>query len=182
MLILIGPSASGKTEVANLLVKTKNFKKIVTCTTRPIRVGEINGVSYHFLTTEEFQKMKDNDEFVETASYSSYCYGTRKVDVANDKLVILEPNGFRTFKRVMKDQILSVFLETSEEVRINRMKLRQDKPENIAARITNDRLTFTDELKNEVDYVVVNDNKSLDELAEEIYLIYVKKFMQNKGV
>ena len=54
MLILIGPSASGKTEVAKLLAKKYNITKIVTYTTRAPRVNEVNGVDYNFVSVEEF--------------------------------------------------------------------------------------------------------------------------------
>ena len=52
MLILIGPSASGKTEVAKLLAKKYNITKIVTYTTRAPRINEINGVDYNFVSVE----------------------------------------------------------------------------------------------------------------------------------
>ena len=60
MLILVGHSASGKTEIANELKRDYDMKKIITYTTRPIRVNEVNGIDYHFVTEEEFLKLITN--------------------------------------------------------------------------------------------------------------------------
>ena len=92
MLILVGPSASGKTEIANILINDYHMKKVVTYTTRPMRVNEVAGVSYNFVTMDEFLKMKENDEFVETTFYNNNYYGTRKKDVSSEKIVVLDLN------------------------------------------------------------------------------------------
>ena len=78
MLILIGPSASGKTEVAKLLASKYNITKIVTYTTRKPRIHEVNGVDYHFVSVEEFAKLTEQNFFVETTYYNSNYYGTAK--------------------------------------------------------------------------------------------------------
>ena len=65
MLLLIGASASGKTETAKYLMEHFNIKKIITCTTRAPRANEVNDVDYHFLSVEEFQRRKDAGLFLE---------------------------------------------------------------------------------------------------------------------
>ena len=173
MLVLVGPSASGKTEVANILIKKYNMVRMVTYTTRPMRVNEINGVSYHFVSVDEFNKLKANDEFVETVEYNKNFYGTRKSDVSLDKIVILEPKGLFEFNKKMKDKIVSFYLDTSEVERINRMIYRQDKMEDIKKRIENDKETFKD--IDDVDFVISNEHITLAELADKIYKLYQKK-------
>ena len=69
MLILIGPSASGKTEVAKLLAKKYNITKIVTYTTRAPRVNEVNGVDYNFVSVEEFAKLINDEVYEQTSKY-----------------------------------------------------------------------------------------------------------------
>ncbi len=173
MLILVGPSASGKTEVANIIIKKYGMKKFVTCTTRELRVGEVQDVSYHFMSRDEFLELKDKNEFVETVEYNGNFYGTLKREVADDKIVILEPAGFQAFYREMKDEIVSFYLNTSEAERINRMIYRKDKEEDIKKRIENDRVVFQD-IKN-VDFTIVNENITLVDLADQIYNLYIKK-------
>ena len=76
MLILIGPSASGKTEVAKILISKYGMQRLVTYTTRKMRTGEIGGRDYHFVTVEEFLNLSEG-EFVETTFYNGN-YGSRK--------------------------------------------------------------------------------------------------------
>ena len=178
MLILVGPSASGKTEVANILIQNYHMVRMVTYTTRPMRIGEVNGVSYHFVSKEEFLKMKDNDEFVETALYNDNYYGTRKSDVSMEKIVILEPNGLKAFNEKMRDKVVSFYLNTSEVERINRMIYRQDKQEDIEKRISNDRLVFNN--VNDVDFVIDNESITLTDLALKIYNMYIKEMKGKK--
>lgn len=58
MIILTGKSGSGKTTVARELEK-HGFKRAVTCTTRPRRTGEEDGVDYHFLSSKQFEKLEN---------------------------------------------------------------------------------------------------------------------------
>lgn len=177
MLILVGPSASGKTEVANILINKYDMKRMVTYTTRAIRVGEINGVSYNFVTKEEFLKLKENNEFVESVCYNGNWYGTRKKDVSDDKIVILEPNGFQAFFKEMPNEIVSFYLQVSEVERINRMIYRQDKEEDIKKRIENDREVFK-KIPN-IDYCIANEKITLVDLADKIYKLYKEKIRRN---
>ena len=173
MLILVGPSASGKTEIANILISDYHMKKVVTYTTRPMRVNEVAGVSYNFVTMDEFLKMKENDEFVETTFYNNNYYGTRKKDVSSEKIVVLDLNGLKSFQEKMPDAIFSVYLDTAEETRILRMALRGDSREQIEKRIINDRQLF-DKNKIVVDHIIRNEDTSLKKLADTIYQIYTK--------
>lgn len=177
MLILVGPSASGKTEVANILINKYGMKRMVTYTTRQIRVGEIKGVSYNFVTLDEFLRLKENHEFVECVYYNGNWYGTRRSDVSDDKIVILEPNGFQAFFQEMSNEIVSFYLQTSEIERINRMIYRQDKEEDIQKRIINDREVFKN-IPN-IDYCIANEEITLVELADKIYKLYQEKIRRN---
>lgn len=170
MLILVGPSASGKTEVAQILINDYGMERMVTYTTRPIRYGEINHISYHFVTEEEFLNLKKNDEFVETVVYNGNYYGTRRSDVTEGKIVILEPNGLKVFKETMPDDVTSFYLVTDEATRFNRMIYRKDSIENARKRIANDKIAFDNIVG--VDYYIDNEDITLDQLAKKIYNIY----------
>lgn len=172
MLILVGPSASGKTEVANILIQEYGMKRMITYTTRQIRVGEVNGVSYHFIDKNNFLKMKDNDEFVESTYYNDNYYGTRKSDVSKEKIVILEPNGVNAFYKEMPNDIKVVFLKASKDIRRKRMQKRGDKDETIKMRLSNDDIAFQEKNISHIDLVLINEGKTLDELALEIYNFY----------
>jgi len=80
IVVLSGPAGSGKTTVVNRLIEQAPVKlvKAVSATTRPARKGEVDGEDYYFLSYEQFQRRKDNGEFLETAEVhaSGYWYGT----------------------------------------------------------------------------------------------------------
>ncbi|MGN1295597.1 MAG: guanylate kinase, partial [Bacilli bacterium] len=89
MIILYGPSACGKTEVAKLLASSYSIKKVITHTTRPKRINEVHGVDYYFVSKDEFIALKEDGAFVETACYNSNFYGSSKKEIQDDKCCIL---------------------------------------------------------------------------------------------
>ena len=129
MLILIGPSASGKTVIAKELAAKYNITKIVTYTTRAPRINEVNGIDYNFVSLEEFSSLVEQGFFVETTYYNSNYYGTAKKDIKDDKCVILDPNGLKAFLALNDERIVSIYLDCDEQVRYQRMIERQDSEE-----------------------------------------------------
>lgn len=172
MLILIGPSASGKTEVAKLLIAKYGLKKLVTYTTRPIRASETDGVDYHFLTAEQFLKLKDAGEFVETTNYNGNLYGSRKCDVCEGKVVVLEANGLNAFLEEIPERICSVYLETPKAIRKQRMIERGDNPQDIECRLASDDRLFDKSRFKKIDFIIENAGIGLEELTEKIAELY----------
>ena len=79
LLVLSGPSGVGKTTVAHrLLEANRNLIRIVTCTTRAPRDGEIEGVDYLFLDYQEFLRKVESGQFLEYAEVYGNYYGTLK--------------------------------------------------------------------------------------------------------
>ena len=153
MILLAGPSASGKTEIAKILMKDFGIRKVVTHTTRPPRIGEKDGVDYHFVTREEFERLSETGEFVETTSFNGNCYGSSKKEVADDKVLIVDPIGLKTYLSLHDPRIVSFYFDTSEETRKQRMVSRGDTEEAIESRIQ-------------------NETGSLEELAKKVYQLY----------
>ncbi|MGD9910199.1 MAG: hypothetical protein AB7U79_06310 [Candidatus Izemoplasmatales bacterium] len=174
MLILIGPSASGKTESAKIMINRYPISRVVTCTTRPKRINEIDGFDYYFLTEEQFTLKEKESFFAETASYNGFHYGTPLNEIADDKLIILEPQGFQSFLKLGLPSIVAIFLKTSEACRIERMRLRMDKQENIDSRILSDRTDFDLSKIEGLDLIVDTTDMKLSELADYIYNNYQK--------
>lgn len=94
LIVISGPSGTGKGTVCKELLKREPFWISVSATTRQPRVGEIDGKSYYFLTKEEFKKKIELKEFLEYAEVYGNFYGTPKdkvMEVLNQgKDVILE--------------------------------------------------------------------------------------------
>lgn len=173
MIILIGPSASGKTEIAKKLISAFDYKKFVTTTTRNKRVGEIDGIDYYFISVDEFKKNLANNKFIETTIYNNNYYGSYKSEMADNKVLIVEPNGLKAFQSLNDPHIISFFIDSSEGDRYERMLKRGDEINDIKRRLHNDRKLFYENIK--TDFRVINKNKSLEELSIDINNLYLKK-------
>jgi guanylate kinase len=174
MLILIGPSASGKTESAKIMINRYPISRVVTCTTRPQRVNEIDGFDYHFVSDAKFMDLLKHRHFAETAVYNGYCYGTPLDELRDDKLIILEPQGLKSFLDLNMCKIVAIFLQTKEETRIRRMENRKDSPADIQRRIAADRVEFDVKKIKGLDMIIDTTDVTLPDLANFIYSNYVR--------
>lgn len=174
MIILVGPSASGKTQIGYALKKIYGLNKVVTYTTRAMRKGEVDGVDYHFIKKDEFESLEHQGFFFEYVCYNDNYYGTALNSLNEDSYLILEPKGMK--KYLSSGLKLTIFyLDCSEEVRLNRMIGRHDGLLNAQRRIEIDRKIFNDEVKALANYLVDVSNKSVDEIAREIYFLQKRK-------
>jgi len=180
MLILVGHSASGKTEIANELKRNYDMKKIITYTTRPIRVNEVNGIDYHFVSEEEFLKLKEKDFFVETTYFNGYYYGSSKEDVKDENVVILDPLGVQNFKNSKLDNIIVIFLNCDEEIRYKRMINRGDDPLKAKERLIHDREKFSFDKISGIDEIINTSVFSINYLSELVYKTYHKILLSKK--
>ena len=173
MIILVGPSASGKTQIGYSLKKIYGLEKVVTYTTRRMRSGEVNGIDYHFITKDEFLRLEKENFFFEYVCYNENYYGTAINYLNDNSYLILEPNGMKRYLSSKLD--LTIFyLDCSEEVRFKRMIMRHDGASNAQKRIEIDRQIFNDEVKLHANYLVDVSQKSVDEIAKEIYCLCQK--------
>ncbi len=172
MLIIVGPSASGKTEVVKLLIKEYGMKKLVTYTSRAMRKGEVAGVDYHFLTRDEFLEKINASFFLEYVEYNGNYYGTSYEGLDSDKVVILEPSGVKHYINKVRDKIKICYITCAKEIREQRMIKRGDLPENIQKRLISDDDIFNNELDYLADWVIIDNGYTLEELTEKVYNLY----------
>ena len=175
MIILCGASASGKTVTALELQRKYGLKKAITTTTREKRAGETDGVEYFFIPKAEFQKRLAENKFVESSLYNGNYYGCGIDQVSDDKVVVLDPNGLHSFKKLKNKNIITFLLIADEKTRKERMISRGDKEENIKQRLTNDVVDFSLDKICEVDFIIKTGNKTIEETADLIYECYKKK-------
>ena len=182
MIILTGPSASGKTAVCLYLQEHFNIKKVVTHTTREKRLGEIDGVDYHFVSVDEFERLKKEGYFIETVKFNNNYYGTSKKEVKFDKCLAVEFNGAQTYASLKNKEIVIFYLKLSEELRKKRMMSRGDPEEKINSRIINDREAFTlnEYITKIIDEEVDTEKLDIKESAEFIIKRYKKILKERK--
>lgn len=150
LLLVSAPSGAGKTTVSlNLLASEPALTRVITCTTRPARPGERDGVDYHFLDAGEFARRVAAGEFLEHAEVYGNRYGTRKPDVmaslaeGPDVLLSVDVQGAESIRAaaagdpVLGRALVSVFIVPPSLAELER-RLRgrnQDSPETIARRL-----------------------------------------------
>lgn len=175
MIVIIGASASGKTEVSKILEDKYGYKKMITSTTRPMRIGEINHVDYHFLTKDVFLEGISNNDFIEHACYNDNYYGIHKNDINENALVVVEPNGANTLIEQLGENAYVVYIETTKDIREARMLARKDPKLDVELRLKNDERIFKKENIKRIDLLVLNNEHQLEKVAKYIadnYLIY----------
>ncbi len=181
MILLIGPSASGKTEISKDLSLRYGMMKAITHTTRAPRKSEVYGIDYYFVGEEEFIQLAKKAYFVETTFYNGNHYGCSKAEIADDKVVVVDPNGLASFLSLKDPSIVTFFLSAGKQTRLNRMKNRGDSPDNIKERITNDEIAFSEDKIHGIDYRIVVGKKSVNQLTDEIYKDYLEK-LKERGI
>ena len=169
MIVLSGASASGKTEVAKELAKAFGVTKISTTTTRKMRVNEVDGRDYFFVSVERFKQMIEEGLFVEFTHYNNNFYGSTKDQIQDNRCVVIDPSGLKAYMSLNDPRIVTFYLEACEEVRHQRMLLRGDSKEDAEARLINDRITFCKEVSKGVDYCINSEVMSVEEIAKLVF-------------
>ena len=180
MIVLSGASASGKTEAAKMLMSKYGIQKAITTTTRNMRQNEVNGRDYFFVSQEEFKNMIKDELFVEHTLYNGNYYGSTKAQIADNRSVVTDLEGLKSYSALQDPKIVTFYLKTSEDVRFKRMLERGDKESDAHRRIENDRIIFRDENIPKVDFRIDSENKNIEQVADEIYRLYIKKLKANQ--
>lgn len=140
-IILAGPGASGKDHMRKLL-ESKGFKYAVSYTTRPPRPGEVDGKDYFFLSQEQCQSMKDNDEFYEAIDFNGWTYGTSNKQFYEDDVFIMTPSGIAHIKPEDRNTSFIMYFDIDEAIRKERLEARVMPGHSVEARLQADRDLF----------------------------------------
>ena len=176
------PSGAGKTTLCKALRSVQpDIEWSISHTTRSKRDIEIDGVDYHFITTEKFEELILEEAFAEWENVHGYYYGTTKSNLEtaldNDKTLLLEMDvkGSMSVKKLYPQHTFSIFiLPPSLEHLRKRLKNRgTDSNERIEIRL--ERFQQEIEFQNKFDQVMINENL---ELAKVELINIVNKLKQ----
>jgi guanylate kinase len=171
LIVITGPSGCGKSTLANrVLAELENVAFSVSHTTRKRRDTEIEGKDYYFISTEQFERMIQDEKFVEWAKVHGNFYGTAKSEVEKkaadgDLLLDIDVQGAGQIKEKHKKAMFVFILPPSYPELKKRLEKRgQDSMPLILKRLEVAREEI--EHCREFDYIVINDE--LDIAAEEL--------------
>lgn len=165
VIAFIGEAGSGKdTLLRRVVTECPSVHEIVSCTTRPPREGEVDGVNYHFLTGEEFGEKVLRNEMLEATCFNDWFYGTSidALDKEKMNLCVLNPAGVESMLQYNKQISLTVFyIQATEKERLIRQLNRETNPDidEVIRRLKADRIDFS-EL--DFDYIPLSNNTQKD--------------------
>ena len=142
MLVLSSPSGAGKTTIAReILGRDQSIEMSVSATTRRKRPGEVSGVDYHFVKKTEFNIMRNQGAFLESAKVFDHYYGTPSKPVMNalasgtDILFDIDWQGTQQLVEKAPDDVVSVFILPPSHAELERrLYSRAQDPSDIVAR------------------------------------------------
>jgi len=138
---ILGKSSTGKDTIYKRILEDNdlNLKDIILYTTRPIRDGEINGKSYHFVNEEEYSEIKASGKIIEERSYNTihglwryFTVSDENINLDTDNYVIIGVlNSYVSTRDYFgEDKVIPVYIEVEDGLRLQRALDREKKPEN----------------------------------------------------
>ena len=170
LVCIVGRSGSGKTTMSRLLKDRENFKEIVSYTTRKKRAGEVDGIDYNFVGSNEFTQLYKDGDILEYSLYDSNYYGTPMHDYTKEDWVnVVDIAGVKNLKRAMegKGTIVTIGLVVNRTTSFNRCNERDTFKHihKLSSRVKKDDVIFED--MSMVDHLV-DAEQSIEEVYGEI--------------
>lgn len=178
IIAIMGKAGSGKDTLLKTLLKTPPFdtaNPIISCTTRPIRDYEKDGVDYHFLTTEQFTEQILSGEMLEATVFNNWCYGTSIKHLVQDNLNIgvFNPEGCEALRENKNVNSFIIYIEANDKDRLLRQLNREEHPDchEIVRRFSADENDFNE---NEIEFlapdifIINNQGADINQIAQAI--------------
>ena len=176
LVIVSGPSGVGKDTVIETLrarANDREYHYVITCTTRPRRPYEIDGVHYHFLSADRFTELRDGGEFLEANEVHGHWYGTPRAEVraalmrGRDVILKIDVQGAAVVKQKIPEALLVFLVPPSLEDLFTRLRSRAtESADELDIRQRNAALELA--RQDDYDYVVLNETGEIERTAARI--------------
>ena len=167
LVILSGVAGAGKDTIKKELIKRmENVESLPSYTSRPIREGDVEGGTYHFISREDFERMIENEEFYEYDIHHNQYYGTsRKLlneKIKSGKIIVkdIDVNGTEHLKELLGNdtKVVTIFLRVPKEELKHRLENRIDKPSPQEIILRLNRFDYEESRIHLYDYVLKNND------------------------
>ncbi|HID88095.1 MAG TPA: guanylate kinase [Anaerolineae bacterium] len=176
LIVISGPAGAGKDSLVRRMKELGcPFHFVVTATDRPPRPGEVHGVDYFFIPTEEFLRMKREGELLEHAVVYGQHKGVPKQQVreamaaGKDVVMRVDVQGAATIRQIAPEAVLIFLTASMAELEARLRRRGTDSPEQIALRLSKAREEMTQ--IGMFDYMVVNREGELDRAVRQVVAI-----------
>lgn len=175
MVVVVGKTASGKTNIVEKLVSEYGFRKVTTYTSRPMRKGEKQDIDYHFISEEYFKYRIEHNFFAEWKSYNTvegtWYYGTALKDLEeadDNSVIILTPDGYRDVIKKLGNKVKCIYIYANNDTIKKRLVSRGDNENEANRRLAHDNADFKS-FEYEADIIVYNnEGTDINKVVERI--------------
>ena len=183
---ICGKSAAGKDTLTNRISKKLKIPKIISCTTRPKRPNEVDGIDYKFINSQTMKELKDNNKLANHTSYKvvenqiwEYAYLKEDIEKYDKCLMILNPEGLRTIEEEYGSRknvkIVKILIDAPLETRVIRSLDRNGKDTNSIVEIIRRAIADEKDFKN------IKPNHKIDTTKPIAYLKFVEIVRRELG-
>lgn len=178
VLVLTGPSGAGKDTITNQIMEQSNFVRFPTCTTRAPRADEIEGIHYHFVDKETFNKLWEDGQLLDHAGVHDY-YGLpikklkEELQAGKSLVVHLVPKSAMALKQVIPQSVTILILPPTPKESLRRLSERGMSQRNVTRRLENDETKNYDDYK--YDLVLVNETCQAKQTVRKILTFLARK-------
>ena len=145
----IGKAGSGKDTILHQVIAgNPNLHEIISCTTRPRREGEVEGVNYFYMTPEQFGDKVLHDEMLEATCFNDWFYGTSYDSLRSNTINVgvFNPTGIDSLLARPDVEVTIYYIQASPKTRLLRQLNREQDPDvtEIIRRYSTDEIDFAD--------------------------------------
>ena len=189
LVIISGPSGVGKDTIIAALrerSRDRDYHYVVTCTTRARRPGEVDGLSYHFLSRRAFLALRDRGGLLEANEVHGNWYGTPRAQVqaaladGHDVILKIDVQGAQQVKERVPEALLIFVVPPSLQALFGRLKARAtESADELEIRQRNAAIELA--RQDDYDYVVTNETGQVERTAERIDEIIADEHRRHPG-
>lgn len=169
IIAIMGEAGSGKDSLMQAMLKLRpDFHEIISCTTRPMREGEAEGVNYYYYTPMQFGDKVLYNEMLECTVFNDWFYGTSYDSVRSDciNIGVFNPTGIESLLARPDVDIKVIRVITEDKTRLLRQLNRESNPDvrEIVRRFNADWMDF-DGIENDFEYIEIPNGEGADIVA-----------------